>query len=59
MLCAMPNCDDSLRARIARHLAEFEVVAKNPLGEEVAASLSLSRGHIFIRGAKHLWCLGK
>jgi len=44
---------------VVKASAEFEVVAKNPLGEEVAASLSLSRGHIFIRGAKHLWCLGK
>jgi outer membrane protein assembly factor BamB len=39
--------------------AEFEVMAKNPLGEEVAASLSLSRGCVFVRGGKHLWCLGK
>lgn len=38
---------------------EFEPVAKNSLGEDVAASLALSGGHIFVRGDKHLWCLGK
>lgn len=39
--------------------AEFEVVAKNPLGEEVAASFALSRGCVFVRGGKHMWCIGK
>jgi outer membrane protein assembly factor BamB len=38
---------------------EFELLAKNPLGEEVAASLALSGGRIFIRGGQHLWCIGK
>jgi outer membrane protein assembly factor BamB len=38
---------------------EFEVVAKNPLSEDAAASLALSGGHVFVRGDKHLWCIGK
>ena len=36
---------------------EFEVLAKNPLGERVFASPAFSDGEIFIHGAKHLWCL--
>lgn len=34
---------------------EYEPVAKNPLGEEVAASFALSEAEIFIRGQTHLW----
>jgi outer membrane protein assembly factor BamB len=37
---------------------EFEVLAKNPLGERCFASPAFSDGEIFIRGAKHLWCIG-
>jgi outer membrane protein assembly factor BamB len=36
---------------------ELEVIAKNPLGEDVAASLALANGKIYIRGEKHLWCI--
>ena len=39
--------------------AEFEVLAKNPLGEPVFASPAFSDGDIFIRGAKHLWCIAE
>jgi len=35
---------------------EYELLAKNKLGEEVYASPAFSDGDIFIRGAKHLWC---
>ncbi len=37
----------------------FEVVSKNPLGEEVYASPAVARGQIFLRGEKHLFCVGK
>ncbi|MBP3954618.1 PQQ-binding-like beta-propeller repeat protein [Gemmata sp. G18] len=37
---------------------EFELLAKNPLGEPVFASPAFSDGDIFIRGTKHLWCIG-
>jgi outer membrane protein assembly factor BamB len=37
---------------------EYELLAKNPLGERVYASPAFSDGDIFIRGAKHLWCIG-
>ncbi|VTR95529.1 Pyrrolo-quinoline quinone OS=Pedosphaera parvula (strain Ellin514) GN=Cflav_PD1224 PE=4 SV=1: PQQ_3: PQQ_2 [Gemmata massiliana] len=38
---------------------EFELLAKNPLGEAVFASPAFSDGDIFIRGTKHLWCIGE
>ena len=38
---------------------DFQVVAKNKLDEDVAASFALSGGKIYIRGDKHLWCVGK
>ncbi|MBY0457244.1 MAG: PQQ-binding-like beta-propeller repeat protein, partial [Gemmataceae bacterium] len=38
--------------------AEYDPLAKNPLGEPVFASPALSDGDIFIRGSKHLWCIG-
>jgi outer membrane protein assembly factor BamB len=36
---------------------EYELLAKNPLGERVYASPAFSDGEIFIRGARHLWCI--
>jgi outer membrane protein assembly factor BamB len=38
---------------------EFDVLAKNALGERVFASPAFSDGDIFLRGAKHLWCIGE
>jgi outer membrane protein assembly factor BamB len=37
---------------------EFELVAKNPLGEECYGSPAVSRGEIFLRTVNHLWCIG-
>jgi hypothetical protein len=37
---------------------EFEVVAKNPLGEECHATPAVSGGQLFVRSAGHLWCVG-
>jgi outer membrane protein assembly factor BamB len=37
----------------------YNEVAKNPLGEQVFASPAISRGQLFIRGDKHLFCIGK
>jgi outer membrane protein assembly factor BamB len=37
----------------------FDLVAKNDLGEECYASPAISRGQIFIRTARGLWCIGK
>ncbi len=36
---------------------DFEILAKNVLGERVFASPAFSDGDIFLRGAKHLWCI--
>jgi outer membrane protein assembly factor BamB len=38
---------------------ELEVVAKNELGEDCRASAAISQGRIFVRGVKHLFCIGK
>ncbi|HEU4767799.1 MAG TPA: PQQ-binding-like beta-propeller repeat protein [Pyrinomonadaceae bacterium] len=36
-----------------------EIVAKNSVGEPVYASPAVSGGRIFIRGERHLFCIGK
>lgn len=42
---------------VVKAAAEYEVVAKNALGERVFASPAFSDGEVFVRGARHLWCL--
>ena len=37
---------------------ELQVLARNKLGERVLASVAIADGEIFIRGYKHLWCVG-
>lgn len=37
---------------------EFKVLARNPLKEKVQASMAVSQGHLFIRTADNLYCLG-
>lgn len=37
----------------------YQVVAINKLGEQTYASPAISQGQIFIRGEKHLFCIGK
>jgi outer membrane protein assembly factor BamB len=37
---------------------EFEVVARNDLGEETRASPAISNGQMFLRGVKNLYCIG-
>lgn len=37
----------------------FKQLAKHTIGEPVYASLVISRGEIFVRSYKHLWCIGK
>ena len=38
---------------------KFELLATNPMGEKIIASIAVSDGHLFIRGHKHLFCVGK
>jgi outer membrane protein assembly factor BamB len=37
----------------------FKLLAKNPLGELVRASPAVADGRLFIRGQKHLFCIGQ
>jgi outer membrane protein assembly factor BamB len=38
---------------------DFEVIARNPLGDECYSSPAISRGQIFIRTNHHLYCIDK
>lgn len=38
---------------------EFEVAAKNDLGEEIHSSPAITHGQWLIRGLEHLYCIGK
>ena len=38
---------------------KFELLATNPMGEKVIGSIAVSDGQLFIRGHKHLFCVGK
>jgi len=42
---------------VVRPGAELEVVARNELGENTYASPAISNGQMFLRGAKHLYCI--
>ena len=52
------TADDGV-TKIIRPGETFVVVAENDLGEEVFASPAISHGCLFIRAAKHLYCIGK
>jgi outer membrane protein assembly factor BamB len=43
---------------IIRASRKFEEVARNQLHEQVQASPAISRGQLFIRTDKHLYCIG-
>jgi outer membrane protein assembly factor BamB len=49
---------DDGSTKIVRPGPKLEVVAENPLGEYCYASPAISRGQIFIRGEKNLYCIG-
>ena len=51
--------DDDGNTFVLKASDKFDVVAKNMLKEECYASPALSDGQIFIRGAKHLYCVGR
>ena len=38
---------------------QYEVVARNELGEQTRASPVISNGQMFLRGVKNLYCIGK
>jgi hypothetical protein len=37
---------------------QFRILSRNALGEPVQASFAISRGNLFIRGSRHLFCIG-
>jgi hypothetical protein len=44
--------------KVVRPGEELDLVAENPLGEYCYASPAISQGQVFIRGEKHLFCIG-
>ena len=38
---------------------KLKVLAKNDIGESIVASPAISRGRVFLRGEKHLFCIGE
>jgi outer membrane protein assembly factor BamB len=50
--------DDGL-TKVVRPGRKLEVVAENPLGESIFSSPALAEGRIYLRGEKHLFCLGE
>jgi len=51
--------DDDGRTHVVRAAAKFELLATNPLGEKCFASPAISRGRVFLRASRHLYCIGK
>ena len=45
--------------KIVKPDSTLEVIAENPLNENVYASPALANDRLFIRGEKHLFCMGK
>ncbi len=50
---------DRGEATLVRPGDDFEVVAKNQLGESISASPAISHGQIFIRTHQALYCIGR
>ncbi len=50
---------DDGRTKVVRPGPKLEVVADNPLGEFCFSSPAIAHHRIFIRGEKHLFCIGK
>ena len=45
--------------RVVRPGTQFELIAENRIGERCYASPAISRGQIFLRSDKHLFCVGE
>lgn len=50
--------DDGL-TKVVRPGSKLDVVAENPLGESTFSSPAIANGRFYIRGQKHLYCLGE
>jgi outer membrane protein assembly factor BamB len=49
--------DDGM-TKVVRPGPKLDVVAENPLGEYCYSAPAISQGRFYIRGEKHLYCLG-
>ena len=49
---------DDGKTRVVKPGPDMEVVSENNLGERSYASPAISNGQLFIRGEKHLFCIG-
>jgi outer membrane protein assembly factor BamB len=45
--------------KVIRAGASFELLADNAMGETIVASPAFANGHIYLRGEKHLFCVGE
>jgi outer membrane protein assembly factor BamB len=45
--------------KVLRAGPSFELLADNPMGETIVASPAISSGRIYLRGEKHLYCVGE
>ena len=45
--------------KVVRAGANYELLADNRMGETIIASPAISNGQIFLRGEKHLFCIGE
>jgi outer membrane protein assembly factor BamB len=50
--------DEEGTTTVIRAGGEFEILAKNQLGERCQASPAISQGNLFVRGESHLYCVG-
>jgi len=55
-LVYMPNDEGVIT--VIKPGPKFEYIAKNPIGERMNASPAISNGKIYLRGDKHLFCIG-
>jgi hypothetical protein len=55
-LVYMPNDDGVIN--VIKPGTEFEMVAQNSIGEKMNASPAISKGKIYLRGDKHIYCIG-
>jgi outer membrane protein assembly factor BamB len=47
------------RVRVIHAGRTFQLLADNDLGEPIIASPAIAQGNIFLRGERHLFCIGK
>ncbi len=51
--------DDEGKCWIVKARENYELLGVNELGDDIRGSPAISRGQIFIRGARQLFCIGK